>query len=379
MALQSSGQPIAFSDIENEFGPNPKRSLGRYRVSETYGEMTNVALDRGIPQSGTIAFSDFYDKRLNMVVNFYDNLNGGGADVEEKQNMKTKFNVDIDANKVKSVGGFLPPTSTTGGPLQQLQNHKRVIINVSKIIAPRINSGYKPNKGTWEGYNPDPPNNQNEVSMVTGNWDLNTKLDLYVGPSGYIVGAGGAGGKNGHGNFGENGPGDRGTSALGVTYSLNIYNHGKIAGGGGGGGGSPTSFIFDRRRTADTFLGVPTGKRNRARFDRAVDGGAGGGGAGYPPGVSGAQRQHQATPLAKDGTLDNGGTGGSADRRNRTNFGSPGANGGALGAVGGSIGRLGIGGNAGHAIIISGGVNVSIKEDPNGGILGGTHTGQFTF
>ena len=66
MALQASGQ-ISFSDISNEFGN--AGSLGAYRVSQTIGELSNLPLDNGIPQSGTISFSDFYSKRLNIVVN----------------------------------------------------------------------------------------------------------------------------------------------------------------------------------------------------------------------------------------------------------------------------------------------------------------------
>ena len=53
----SSGQNISFSDIENEFGQNNGRDLGEYRVSQTVGEMDNLPLDDGIPQSGTISFS----------------------------------------------------------------------------------------------------------------------------------------------------------------------------------------------------------------------------------------------------------------------------------------------------------------------------------
>ena len=78
MALQGSGQ-IRFSQIENEFGRNGKRSLGDYRVSDDYADrrggarvaVGNLPLDDGIPQSGEIKFSDFYNKRLNMVVDYY--------------------------------------------------------------------------------------------------------------------------------------------------------------------------------------------------------------------------------------------------------------------------------------------------------------------
>jgi hypothetical protein len=70
MTLQGSGT-ISFSQISNEFGLPPRRNLGAYRVSETYGAMTNMPLDDGIPQSGRISFSNFYNKKLNIIVDCY--------------------------------------------------------------------------------------------------------------------------------------------------------------------------------------------------------------------------------------------------------------------------------------------------------------------
>ena len=68
---KSSGQAISFSDIKNEFGTASKtgggESLGKYRVSQRAGSLT-LPLDTGIPSSGEIKFSDFYGKRLNIVV-----------------------------------------------------------------------------------------------------------------------------------------------------------------------------------------------------------------------------------------------------------------------------------------------------------------------
>ena len=85
MALQSSGQ-ISFSDISNEFGN--AGSLGAYRVSQTIGELSNLPLDNGVPQTGAISFSDFYSKRLNIVVNYHS----GGT--EYQQDARDKY----DAN-----------------------------------------------------------------------------------------------------------------------------------------------------------------------------------------------------------------------------------------------------------------------------------------
>lgn len=70
MALQGSGT-ISFSQIAGEFGLPPRRNLGAYRVSESFSGLVNMPLDTGIPQSGRINFSDFYNKKLNMVIDCY--------------------------------------------------------------------------------------------------------------------------------------------------------------------------------------------------------------------------------------------------------------------------------------------------------------------
>ena len=75
MALQGSGRK-SFSDIRNEFGTPRDNNIGAYRVSETYGAMSNLPLDNGIPQSGRINWSDFYNKRLNLIIDCYS---GGGS------------------------------------------------------------------------------------------------------------------------------------------------------------------------------------------------------------------------------------------------------------------------------------------------------------
>lgn len=379
MALESSGPIALVDDIANEFGyslpADGAVSIGNYRVSETYGEMTNIPLDHGIPQKpNPIAFSDFYGKRLNMVVNFYDNLNNGGGDnVVAKQNMKAKFGED---GKVKVVGGFLDPISTTTG--------KRVIINVSKIIAPRLSSAYT---GYDSGYNwvhsNGQLNNKNEVSMKTGNWDAGTELDLYIGGSGFIVGAGGAGGKNGHGGGGANGAGDRGTSALGVTYPLNIYNYGTIAGGGGGGGGSP---FYKSKRSRESYrrriLWGAIRREGRRRSVRSEDGSPGGGGAGYSGLAPGGTNDQYGGPAGANrkngnpagaGTLTLGGAGGVSNRRGSVAGGA----GGALGSPGATIDSNGAGGDAGYGIIIKGSGTATVIAGNDA--LGGVHNGDFNF
>ena len=60
---KNSGNPLSFSEIEFEFGSNPTRSLGSYRISQSFGALTNQPLDTGVPQSGTIKFTNIYSKQ----------------------------------------------------------------------------------------------------------------------------------------------------------------------------------------------------------------------------------------------------------------------------------------------------------------------------
>ncbi len=63
MAIKSSGTQLSFSEIEAEFGSNGERSLGDYRLTQNIGELSNLPLDTGVPTSGQIKFSDFYNKK----------------------------------------------------------------------------------------------------------------------------------------------------------------------------------------------------------------------------------------------------------------------------------------------------------------------------
>ena len=71
MTIKSSGSQLAFSEIETEFGANGTRSLGSYRLTQSVGTLSNLPLDTGVPTSGTIKFSDFYGKQLNIVVDCF--------------------------------------------------------------------------------------------------------------------------------------------------------------------------------------------------------------------------------------------------------------------------------------------------------------------
>ena len=69
MAINKSlPNQLSFQEIEDEFGQNPGRSLGRYRTThpdfgnKDLGDLRDLPLDIGIPKSGEIKFSDFYQK-----------------------------------------------------------------------------------------------------------------------------------------------------------------------------------------------------------------------------------------------------------------------------------------------------------------------------
>ena len=218
MALQASG-PISFLQISGEFGLPSNKNIGAYRVSQTVGELSNLPLDNNIPQSGAIRFSDFYSKKLNVVMNF---VNGS------RINARTSYD-NNSTDIISVIGGYrIRPTSSSG---------TKVWIYVSGTITSNSASS------------------QLYCSLLTGNCDNNTDLRLDIGPSGFVLGVGGSGGIGGAIGGGNGGDGSPGTSAIGVTYQpITIVNRGTIlpgtGGGGGGGGGKrgpgadPTSQIF---------------------------------------------------------------------------------------------------------------------------------------
>ena len=98
MATPSSGQ-ISATNISDEFGRNlagNQMSLGGYRLAQTVGTLSFNGIDSGVPTSGEIKFSDFYNKRLNVVVDFHS----GGQEI--RQNAKNRYN----GNNVTVIGGF---------------------------------------------------------------------------------------------------------------------------------------------------------------------------------------------------------------------------------------------------------------------------------
>jgi hypothetical protein len=255
MALQASGS-ISAKNIRDEFGQTTNISFGAYRVSQTVGSLANLPLDTGIPQSGSISFSNFYSKRLNIVVDFYS---GGTV---TRQTARTRYN----NSNVTVIGGFKTRPSSGAG--------SRVIINVNKNI------------GSAQG-------NINNVALRTGSWESNTNLEIVVGPAGTIIGAGGNGG---NGTTGNGGSGTPGTSALGIQYTTTIINQGLIFGGRGGGGGGGGGRY---RRCGKNQRGCKGGNTY------SLNGGGGAGGRGFPGGAGGGGGN-----AGTSGTISANGSGG---------------------------------------------------------------------
>ena len=342
MALQSSGQ-ISFSNIINEFGQPPGKNLGAYRVNQSVGALSNLGLDNNdslnatIPQSGTIKFSDFYGKKLNIIVNYHT----GGTETQP-QNGYQRY----QANNVTVIGGFRGRPSNPNG--------KKVYIHVNKKIINRTSD------------------DQQRCALKTGQSWNGAELRVDVGGSGKIFGAGGKGGRGHKGgrSDGRAGKGGDGNTALGLTYSakVNVMGGGIIAGGGGGGGGGGGARQYDSGR------------------DRRAGGGGGGGGAGNTAGAGGdisrSGGRHRNGQRGQPGSEFSGGAGGSGGNNDGEARAGRGGNGGANGQNGENgkdgknrgeeYGRGGEGGKAGQAIRVRNASIISLTN--NGQVLGATGT-----
>ena len=301
-----------------------KWGLGDYRMddSSTYGGikmpldyLAGALKDTDIPfKPDPIKFSNFYNSRLNVIVDYYSN-----PDLPENrpENGVTRYS---DPSRTNVVGQFLQrPVSTTG---------KAVRMVIGKDI------------GSVEGTE---DSEKTKCAIRTGSaWDSDTKLRIDVGPSGRILGGGG---KGGDGLESENDnpewcKGNDATSALGVEYEgtdntmVSVVEGGVISGGFGGGGGGGTSYSMDvvgrfPNREKETFLAY---------------GGGGGGGAGLPFGTGGISNPLNRAYGCKDNpSSNNNGCG------DNSCYGTDGAN--------GSIGEGGEGGA---------GSTMSCKDDAGG-------------
>jgi len=318
MALQGSGQ-ISFSQIENEFGQNGERSLGDYRTSQSVGELSNLPLDTGIPTSGEIKFSDFYSKRLNIVVDMHS-----GGDEFRKSAKGDKWN----NNNLTVIGGFR----------SKKEDGSKIIIHVNKKFGSDKSS-------------------VNNCAVRTGSWNSSSSIIVDVGGEGQILGAGGDGGQGGV-CLGTGSPGGSGTSGLGVDHNgvtVNVLSGGIIRagfGGGGGGGG---------------------GRQTDKGSDRRASGGGGGGGAGFPAGNGGQPGNGCANGSSgSSGNETTAGDGGGGGNNGNQAYGATGGEGGQFGEAANSGGSSqaggGSGGGDGAAIRRVSGFSVTINN--NGTIQG---------
>ena len=343
MTLQASGQ-ISASNIANEFGytNGSETRLGSYRTTNgqgnfpvSFGTLSFSSIDGGgsVPTSGQIKFSDFYSTRLQQVVNFYGSGRGGNRLVA-----KDRYNSG-GSNDVNVVGNYRTRPNNSSGT--------KVHIHVNQTIGSE-------------------QTRVEHCALRTGSWDSSTILQVDVGGSGRISGAGGNGGA-GSSSAGNGSPGGDGTSALGIQYNptqVNIASGGFLVGGFAGGGGGAGGFDFDKRSS------------------RHASGGGGGGGAGIPAGAGGPRGTTGA--LGGNGSAGNatqGGEGGGGSNNGNEAFGGAGGDGGQFGnpADGGGGGSGGEGsthsggsaGSPGAAIRRNSGFTVNVS---NNGNLSGSQT-----
>ena len=300
MTLQSSG-PISFDDIATEFGSPTDNQFGYYRVSQTIGALSNVPLDTGIPNSvavgsSSISFSDFYGKSLNVVVDCHS-----GTD-QNRINAKTdKWN----SNLVTVVGGFRG----------KKQSGSKIIIHVNKKFGSESN------------------NNQDVCALRTGTWSGIEGLQVDMGASGVISGAGGKGGD------GDDGWGDQGTKRYpdsGADKANGSWN------GGNGNSGlgiehNPTTVNVTKGTIQCGYGGGAAGRGVRSDNvgDRTACSGGGGGGAGLPAGAfgeGGQRRSHNEDEVTSGvdgsaGSLYGGGAGGAGGNNQNESIACDGGNG----------------------------------------------------
>ena len=285
MAVKASGNPLSFSEIETEFGQNSDRDLGEYRVSQTVGGLSNQPLDTSIPQSGAIKFSDFYSKRLNVVIDYHS-----GSTENRPNDARTKYQAGSASGNRTVIGGFKDR-------ILDNSSGSKVRIHVNKTIGSAVG-------------------NVNNCAVRTGSFETGTVVTVEVGSSGAIYGAGGDGGEAGDGEGANGSNGGSGSSGLGVQFSgTTVINNGVISAGYGGGGGGGY-----RKVEREEMFGGPV---------YAASGGGGGGGQGLPAG--------EGIDGGTDGTTTAGGNGGQGGENNQAHGGG--------GGGGGSNGTGGEGGN----------------------------------
>ena len=244
MTLPTSSNPIAFSQIESEFGGAPNNNIGAYRISaETYGGKSFSSLDTGIPTgSNPISWSNFHGKKLNVVIDCHTDC------PNNRVNAKTEYS-DNNVNCVGS-GALTSPAATRNA--SDSSGHK-VYIRVNKTIGSATGS-------------------VDTCALRTGSFESGTEVNVDIGSSGKLMGAGGNGGAGADHGPGTGSGGGDGNAALGIQHSgtaVIVESGGTLICGYGGGGGGGSA------------------KDEDPGADRTAGGGGGGGGAGFPGGEGG--------------------------------------------------------------------------------------------
>ena len=345
--------PLSFSEIAAEFGNPIDNKLGNYRntTSKSGGwDLGSLPFDTGIPTSGSIKFSDFYNKQLNIVVKCY-----GGDTVcpDYRVNAKSQWDNDkvvvVGERRNKKIGG------------------SKVIIHVNKEIGSAA-SGYAADAADKE-------TERGKCALRTGTgWSYTSKMQIDLGDSARLRGAGGKGGK---GNNPANDAGDikhgrEGNSGLGIQHGsstnktvINVNSSAVIRAGYGGGGGGGGAYQHE----------------GKGKGGHPYPGGGGGGGAGWPVGAGGARGSGkfgdgaEANP-GSAGTKTAGGAGGEPGNGAARKGGDGGQNGTAAesgangsGSAGSSSG--GSGGGDGTALRSTGASNTYTLNN-SGTMTGGT-------
>ena len=174
MTLPKNENSISAAQIRDEFGASEgeKVSLGEYRVSQTFGELSNLPLDTGIPKSGAISFDEFHGKKLNIIVDYYSSKYADYTRESEGEamNIRDRFTGGTD---VHVVGGFKSYD-------KEDSSETKVIVHVNRKLG-----------GEKSG-------NAAVCALRTGSgWESDTEMIIDVGNEGRIYGAGGNGGRGG--------------------------------------------------------------------------------------------------------------------------------------------------------------------------------------
>jgi hypothetical protein len=342
MTIISSGSSLSFTDIYTEFGLPPGKNLGAYRLDGgiTVSGLESLALDNEvnssgiitalIPKSGTIKFSDFYGKKLNIVID---------CTVNQDSYEITK---GISQTNRKAFVSFITPQSTlcpfvvgqwitVSGMVSNLFNGDFIVEECTSIPAQAVQI----TKTYTNDTNITLPNDASNISITlaaakggTGGKDaggsgggggagrvgtftlpnggrtLQFKIGknggdgstLYQSQSGggtagtSNVSAGGkGGGAGGHGSSGGGGGGGGATGVFDSVANSYIIVAGGGAGGGGGSlnrGGTAGSAGIDWSSSSGSFSIAP-GLKGQDKGASPADGGGGGAGGGGAIGIGG--------------------------------------------------------------------------------------------